>query len=69
MAGSPFPACDPNSAAEVMCSERLRVQAELVEVMAGARQTISQSRALLAEADVILARGKLPLIRRQTGAS
>ena len=69
MAESPFPACNPDSAAEVLRSERLRVQAELIEVMAGTRRTITQSRTLLAEADAILARGKLPPIRRQAGAS
>jgi hypothetical protein len=69
MAQSPFQSCDHNSGAAVMRSERLRVQAELIEVMAGTRQTITQSRALLAEADVVLARGKLPLIKLQARAS
>jgi hypothetical protein len=69
MAESPFHPCEPNSAAALMRSERLRVQAELIEVMAGTRETITQSRALLTEADVVLARGKLPLIGRQAGGS
>jgi hypothetical protein len=63
MAESSLQSCDPKNAAAVMRSERLRMQAELVEVIAGTRQTINQSRALLAEADGVLAREKLPLLR------
>ncbi len=45
-----------------MQRERLRLYAELAEIIAGAKQTIAHSRALLAEVDVILARHKLPLL-------
>ncbi len=56
----PYPA-DCKSAA-TMQRERLRMYAELAEVITGARQTLARSRALLAEVDVILARHKLPLL-------
>ena len=46
----------------VMRSERLRMRMELGEMVAGAKLTISQSRALLAEVDAILAREKLPIV-------
>jgi len=42
----------------IMRSERLRQRAELVEVIAGTKQTLARSRALLAEVDAILAREK-----------
>lgn len=45
-----------------VASDRLRIQAELVEVIAGAQRTLAQSRALLTEVDAILAREKLPLL-------
>jgi hypothetical protein len=44
-----------------MQHERLRMRVELMELITGAKQTIAQSQALLIEADVILAKGKLPL--------
>jgi hypothetical protein len=50
------------TSAAVMFSERLRVRAELLELIIGTRQTMAQSWALLAEADAILAREKLPLV-------
>ena len=40
----------------VLQRERLRMRAEFEEVIAGARQTIAQSQALLVEADAILAK-------------
>ena len=52
----------PSTAAS-MESARTRMHLELVEVIAAARQTVARSRALLAEADAILAREKLPLIK------
>jgi hypothetical protein len=51
---------DSNVAA-AMASDRLRMQADLVEVIAGAQRTLAQSRALLTEVEAILAREKLPL--------
>jgi hypothetical protein len=45
-----------------MRSERLRMRADLVEMIAGAKLTITRSRALLATADAILNREKLPLV-------
>lgn len=48
--------------AAVMRSERLRMRADLVEMIAGAKLTITRSRALLATADAILNREKLPLV-------
>jgi hypothetical protein len=42
----------------IMRSERLRLRAELVEVIAGTKRTLARSRALLAEVDAILAREK-----------
>jgi hypothetical protein len=47
-----------------MQSERLRMRAELVEVIANARDTIARSWLLLAEADAMLAREKSPLLNR-----
>ena len=51
----------PSTAASTQ-SARSRMHLELVEVIAAARHTIARSRALLAEADTVLAREKLPLI-------
>ncbi len=51
-----YPA-DCKSAA-AMQRERLRMCAELVEVIAGAKKTVARSRALLAEVDTVLAREK-----------
>jgi hypothetical protein len=48
--------------ATAMQSERLRMRAELVETITAARRTVARSRALLAEADVILGREKFPLL-------
>ncbi len=55
-----YPA-DCKSAA-TMQRERLRIYAELAEVIAGAKRTIAHSRALLAEVDTVLAKAKLPLL-------
>lgn len=55
-----YPA-DRKSAA-AMQSERLRMRAELLEVIVGARRTMAQSRALLIEVEAVLAREKLPLV-------
>jgi len=52
-----------------MASERLRMQADLVEAIAGAQRTLAQSRALLTEVDVILAREKLPLLAARSSMS
>lgn len=57
MRDSPF-----SSTAASMQSVRSRMHLELVEVIAATRQTMVRSRALLAEADAVLAREKLPLI-------
>jgi hypothetical protein len=48
-----------------MQSERLRMQAELVEVIAAARRTVARSRALLAEVDDVLAKEKSPVAMPQ----
>jgi hypothetical protein len=52
-----------------MQDQRLRMRMELVEVIANARDTIARSWLLLAEADAILAREKLPLLGRPARAS
>ncbi len=54
--------------AATMQRERLRLYAELAEIIAGAKQTIAHSRALLAEVDVVLAREKLPLVSQHVVA-
>jgi hypothetical protein len=59
----PYQSCDHQSA-DNMRNERLRMRMELVEVIASARDTIDRSWLLLAEADGILAREKLPLLGR-----
>jgi hypothetical protein len=48
----------PVESVTAMQSERLRMRAEHLEVIAGAQRTVAQSRALLAEADIILSREK-----------
>ena len=58
----------PSTAASLQ-SLRARMQVELMEAIAGARQTMARSRALLAEADAILAKERLPLIAPQLLAS
>jgi hypothetical protein len=45
-----------------MQSEKLRMRAELVEVIAAAQRTVARSRALLAEVDAVLAKDKLLLV-------
>jgi hypothetical protein len=47
-------------------SERLRMRLEIVELIAGARRTIVESRALLVEADDVLAKEKLLFVKCQT---
>jgi hypothetical protein len=64
----PFQFPDHQSAAD-MQDQRLRMRMELVEVIANARDTIARSWLLLAEADAILAREKLPLLGRPARAS
>jgi len=44
-------------------SERLRMRLEIVELIAGARRTIVQSRALLVEADDVLAKEKFLFVK------
>lgn len=56
-----FPHAVHRSAA-TMQLERQRMHVELSEVIAGVRRTIIRSRALLAQADAVIAREKLPLI-------
>jgi hypothetical protein len=56
------PQLQPAESVTAMQSERLRMRAELLEVIAGARRTMAQSRTLLAEADIILGREKFPLL-------
>ena len=53
----------------VIASDRLRMRADLVEVIAGTQRTLAQSRALLTEVDVILAREKLPLLAARSSMS
>lgn len=48
----------------VLQRERLRRRAEFEDVIAGTRQTIAQSQALLVEADAILAKEKIAVSRR-----
>jgi len=48
-----------------MQSERMRMRAELTEVVVAAQRTVARSRALLAEVDAVLAREKLPLLTPQ----
>jgi hypothetical protein len=45
-----------------MQSERMRMRAELMEVILAARRTVARSRVLLAEIDAVLDREKLPLL-------
>jgi hypothetical protein len=45
-----------------MQSEKLRMRAELVEVIAAAQRTVARSRALLAEVDAVLAKERSPLV-------
>lgn len=47
----------------VLQRERLRRRAEFEDVIAGTRQTIAQSQALLVEADAILAKEKIVVSR------
>ncbi len=61
-----YPANCKNAAA--MQRERLRMYAELAEMIAGAKRTMARSRALLAEVDAVLAREKLPLVTQQVAA-
>jgi len=51
-----------------MHSERMRMRAEVMEVMVAAKRTVAQSRALLAEVDAVLAREKLPLVMPQVSS-
>ncbi len=55
-----YPAVCKSAAA--MQRERLRLYADLAEIIAGAKRTVAHSRALLAEVDAVLAREKLPLV-------
>ena len=64
----PFQFPDHQSAADVR-DQRLRMRMELTEVIANARDTIARSWLLLAEADAILAREKLPLLSRPARAT
>jgi hypothetical protein len=57
MLASRFQPTDPNTVA-VLHSERLRRRVELMELIAGTRQAIAQSQALLVQADAILANEK-----------
>ena len=47
----------------VMQKDRLRIRVELMELIAGTRQTIVESQALLIRADAILANEKLPPLK------
>lgn len=68
MLGPPFQSPDYQSATD-MQNQRLRMRMELVEVIANARETIDRSWLLLAEADAILAKEKLPLLGQPASAS
>jgi len=57
MLASRFQPTDRNTVA-VLHSERLRRRVELMELIAGSRQAIAQSQALLVQADAILANEK-----------
>ena len=57
-----YPPQSADSTIAAMASDRLRIQTDLVEAIAGAQRTLAQSRALLTEVDAILAREKLPLL-------
>ena len=46
-----------------MQKDRLRIRVELMELIAGTRQTIAESQALLIRADTILANEKLPPLK------
>ena len=59
--GYPPQSADSNIIA-AMANDRLRMQADLVEMITGAQRTLAQSRALLTEVETILAREKLPLL-------
>jgi hypothetical protein len=61
MMGYPPQSADSNIIA-AMANDRLRMQADLVEMITGAQRTLAQSRALLTEVETILAREKLPLL-------
>jgi ABC-type oligopeptide transport system ATPase subunit len=52
------PLFQPTDQPTIMRNERLRMRRESAEVIEGARQTIAQSRALIVEADAILAAEK-----------
>jgi hypothetical protein len=51
--------------AAAMQSERVRMRAELTEVIVAAQRTVARSRALLIEVEAVLAREKLPLVAPQ----
>ena len=48
-----------------MQRERMRMRAELTEVIVAAQRTVARSRALLVEVEAVLAREKLPLVTPQ----
>jgi hypothetical protein len=50
-------------ALSVVQRDKLRLRAEFDDVVAGTRRTIAQSRALLVEADAILARERIAAAR------
>jgi hypothetical protein len=56
--------CDRKTAA-AMQRERMRMRAELTEVIVAAQRTVARSRALLVEVEAVLAREKLPLVTPQ----
>jgi hypothetical protein len=58
------PLFQPTDQLTIMRNERLRMRREFAEVIAGARHTIAQSRALIVEADAILAGEKIVVLRR-----
>ena len=58
----PFVFARPDITAEQIVDFRLGMRSEVMELVAGTRDTLARSRALLAEADVILARGKSPYV-------
>jgi hypothetical protein len=51
--------------AAAMQRERVRMRAELTEVIVAAQRTVARSRALLVEVEAVLAREKLPLVALQ----
>jgi len=60
---APLYPIDSTTAVSAMRNERLRMHAELAELIAGTRRTIAQSQALLLEVDAILAKEKLSPLR------